>query len=145
MSEKPVQREGESLGEFYSRKNKWEVDTGQWCYQCGALAALMGDWNPGYKRLCHSCRSLATEKCEVRHNSYVRCPKCGFKWSPCDDGDYDLLSEDTRETTCGECDHEFEVATSITYTFTSPAMLVEDAGVDEETERVIDDVEEDDD
>jgi hypothetical protein len=119
----PVQRDDESLGDFYGRKHDWEVDAGMWCYQCGGLARLLGDWKPGYKRLCHSCDALKNGEGEVSHHDCVRCPKCGSMWSPCEGDNYDLLGDGEHDVTCCECEHEFEITTTIMYKFTSPARI----------------------
>lgn len=50
---------------------------------------------------------------------------CGGDWNVFETDDYDLYSEGEHEVTCIDCNHEFEVSTTISYNFQSPKRLKE--------------------
>lgn len=102
------------------------ISNGTLCYKCNSFISPRGM----EKWLCYDCRNLENNKEVCDHNKYVRCPKCNFYWKPESSEDYELLKEGAHNVICSYCEHEFEVETSITYTFTSPALV-------EETEEIL--------
>jgi DNA-directed RNA polymerase subunit RPC12/RpoP len=96
---------------------KAQVDNGEACRECKKYI-----YPPkGTPSLCYACISLHQDKFEVSHNERIRCPKCGHLW-PASDEEGELHSEGTHEVTCPECEAEFEINTSVSYEFTSPAL-----------------------
>jgi hypothetical protein len=99
--------------------SKAEVANGERCDSCRSMLL-----HPtGRPRTCGSCRDLAEDDGEVSHDERVRCPACKHTWNPRDNEEYDLLEDGEHSTTCGECGHDFEVSTSISWTFQSPALV----------------------
>lgn len=96
-----------------------EVAAGQKCTCCGDMIYPA----KGHPSRCSSCEDLDADP-EVRHDHLIRCPACGNHWKPQDTEDYKTAHEDgDHEVNCPECDHEFTVTTSVSYTYTSPARL----------------------
>ena len=91
---------------------------GATCSRCGRY--LFGA--EGSPQECFSCLSLDKPE-EVAHDSTVRCPDCGYTWDV-HNGDYCELFEDgEHNVTCQECDHDFEISTSVSWSFRSPPRL----------------------
>ena len=99
-----------------------EVDAGKWCSRCGHYLLFA----KGHPDKCHSCKSLDGPG-EVSHHKYIRCPKCFRSFDPSDADYYSLYREGDHQVTCGDCSHQFDVSTRISYTFTSPAKLAPEA------------------
>jgi hypothetical protein len=131
-TDKPVQAACESYSAYYHRLHQWEVDNGQWCYRCGHIASYLSA--PGYRKLCSSCENLDLDKGEVTSGTYIRCPKCGHQFNPFETEEYHVFEDGEHEVTCGSCDHTFEVTTSVSYTFASPARVEEGEPEDEPEE-----------
>ena len=55
-------------------------------------------------------------------NDSVRCPKCRHAEKYYDDN-FEWCSEGPHDVTCGQCGHDYEISTTISFSFTSPAML----------------------
>lgn len=109
---------------------KAQVANGERCRRCDDLIIFA----KGYPTSCRGCTDLQGGQEELRHNTLVRCPKCRHSWDPFESEDFQLLAEDGGDTTCVECDHTFNVETSIQYTFTSPAMLPQESEPEEDDE-----------
>lgn len=105
--------------------NAARVANGEQCSECGTFIAL----HMGHPDRCPDCRRVHDDTDEVDHGSRIRCPKCRRAWSVYDDGESSLFSEGEHDVTC-ECGHEFTVETIVSHTFTSPALLAEEATVD---------------
>jgi DNA-directed RNA polymerase subunit M/transcription elongation factor TFIIS len=95
---------------------------GGWCYVCGAYLLLA----KGYRDQCHPCRDMAEDAEEVTHDSRIRCPKCKHVESVSDGDNYDLYGDGEHEVSCGACGYEYEVSTSVSYSFQSPALIESD-------------------
>ena len=98
-----------------------QVDSGEDCQKCGSF--LM--FPKGYPTLCTSCKKAEGTE-EIWHDSFVRCPKCGYMWDPMVCEDYHLLSDGDHDAFCCECDHEFAMGTSVSFSFKSPARIQEE-------------------
>lgn len=120
--EKPVQTEGEDYWAFSRREREWEKATGRRCQMCGVFDVS----DKGYPCTCYECTHLVTDKGEVRHSDYIRCPKCRSQSQPGDCEMYELFEEGEHRVTCQFCENEFEVSTSISYTFRSPELIEEE-------------------
>lgn len=95
------------------------VAAGEVCSQCGTyIIRLFG--KPSGPTLCGSCKALIEDNDEVSSGSFVRCPACGNQMDACEP---ELYEDGSHDVTCDECDHEFEVETNISFSFTSPARL----------------------
>lgn len=54
---------------------------------------------------------------DFRCNDNPKCPHCGETYSIEAHEAYQLLSEDSHDVTCGECDRDFQVSTNVSYSF----------------------------
>lgn len=106
----------------WTEYHKAQLQNGDICTECGAYIV----WSKGVPSKCSMCRGLLDEKGEVNHEKRVRCPKCGYTWDPRKSEDYQLFENGTHNVSCCECDHDFEVTTDVSYTFTSPERLKEE-------------------
>ena len=86
------------------------------------LCGLEAKPDTGY---CGECRIMRDDPAEVMHDHLIRCPACGHMKRP--DFETPVWTEDGGDVWCEECDSDFHVETSITYTFTSPPREVADA------------------
>ncbi len=117
-----------------------EINEGKKCYKCGAYIMLSGISFFGRPEriagpsLCMSCRSLPNKE-EITHESFIRCPKCGHSWNPRDNENYEIYEDGDHNVCCPECDHDFEIFTSVTFTFRSPELISEQEEKDEEDEK----------
>lgn len=97
--------------------DKARVDNGELCYRCGQYV----NWHNGSGKLqaCVQCYFIhATE--EFTHARLLRCPVCRHDWQA--DGDDNVWTDGEHRISCPSCDHTFEVATRISYSFTSPGL-----------------------
>ncbi len=95
-----------------------EVNAGKWCSRCGHYLLFA----KGHPNKCQECKSL-DEPGEVQHHKFIRCPKCGRSFDPSDADYYSVYGDGEHKVTCGDCSHQFEISTRVSYTFTSPAKL----------------------
>jgi len=100
-----------------------EIAIGSRCYRCGHSSCF----GPGYRDLCSDCKNMDENSGEVTSSNRVRCPNCTHQMSPNDDL-YELYEEGTHEICCDECGEIFEVETSVSYSFESPALKKEEKG-----------------
>lgn len=99
-------------------EHKAEVAEGKYCYQCDRYLL----WPKGHRELCSECKEVNGPG-ECSHHRYVRCPKCGRHFDPGEQDYYSLYEGGEHKVTCGDCSHQFEVSTRVSYTFTSPARI----------------------
>jgi hypothetical protein len=101
-----------------------QVIAGEICMQCGHyIFNFFGPDTPGPKK-CGSCETLDIAIEEVTHEDLLRCPKCKHLQPSCDEWESGIHNEDDLSNIiCNECEHEYEVETSITYSFRSPPLL----------------------
>lgn len=105
---------------------KAQIADGDICSRCHqyivSIAHTKGE------QLCYSCSHLDLDKSEsVDHSKFARCPKCGYlsdlsQWDGCASFVY---QEGEHLVGCNECDYDFEISTTVEYTFTSPPMITE--------------------
>ncbi len=110
--------------ELVARKSKGEI-----CQRNGCNRFIV--WSRGYPQICSDCKALDSQE-ELHHPSEIRCPKCGYHWSVFDGENYGLHAEGEHKTSCPDCNHDFEVSTSISWSFQSPKRIKE---ADENTEQ----------
>jgi len=96
-----------------------QVANGDICSRCRSYVTALG---VGHPRECYDCQALDKPE-EVTHNDTVRCPDCGYTWGAHGGDDYDHLGDGEHNMMCPDCDHEFEISTSVSWSFTSPARL----------------------
>lgn len=96
---------------------------GEICTKCGGYVSIFG--GNGHPDQCHDCKSLTESSEEVSHHDIIRCPACGHEMNVSDFEDGRLYGDGEHNVSCDECDHDFEVSTSVSYTFTSPARVAE--------------------
>lgn len=113
----------------WNEYEKAKTANGERCTQCQCFV-----YPPkGHPTKCVSCETIGNQPGEVSHEKLIRCPKCQDTFSPGDREAYELYSDGTHEVTCGECDHEFQVRTWVSYSFDSPA-LIQEPEEEEETD-----------
>lgn len=112
-----------------------QAEAGEICYRCRKYlifenlgATLFGkDGDTRRRRLCSDCKHMDGDTKEVRHEQYIRCPKCGHQMSVNDFDGADwgemLYSEGRHDVYCDSCEHEFYITTHVSYTYESPPML----------------------
>lgn len=98
-----------------------EVEAGDICQKCHTFI-LFAKVGPV---LCGQCRKATEETEELWHDRFVRCPKCGYMWDPSETDDYHLMADGDHDAHCCECDHEFEMGTSISFSYKSPERIQE--------------------
>lgn len=54
---------------------------------------------------------------------YFRCPSCTGQFDPSDTETYILFHDGEHTIQCPDCNYEFDVITSVSYTFESPALI----------------------
>lgn len=108
----------------FNAYRKAQVANGERCQTCGSYVAILDP--SGSPTECASCKDFHGIE-EVDHSSCLRCPQCGGAWDPYDAENYEVLSEEEHEVSCPTCDYEFTVSTLVSYTFTSPPRLSEEA------------------
>jgi len=97
-----------------------EIDTGGRCRQCEALIVFP----KGAPSLCPACKDMLSPD-PVDHPRRIRCPRCRALMDPHADPEdlADLFLEGVHEVVCQSCEHEFDVTTTVSYTFGSPEVL----------------------
>lgn len=123
---------GEDGNIDWTSYKKAQKANGEYCDKCGSHIMFGGK---GYTTYCHQCNGLY-DKSTLVHNSLIRCPKCMMNFSAFE-CDYELMSEGEHSVNCIECDHFFEVTTSIQYTFHSPSAGEEQESREDEEEEDI--------
>ena len=119
---------------------KAEVAAGERCKTCGSSVytprfGISIDSPVIGPKDCGECSDIGKPE-ELSHSQYFRCPKCGHFNDPGYTENYKLFEDGEHEVGCGECDHDFTVSTSVSYDFTSPAMIQEDVEEDEDDQDV---------
>ena len=100
---------------------KAQVANGDKCSVCGAHIMWGGK---GHSERCHQCKSMQDDGSELDHDNLLRCPRCGHSWNPGhDDDEWAVYSDDTHDVCCSKCDYDFEITTTVSYSFTSPARI----------------------
>lgn len=100
--------------------HRQQVATGRICSCCASIILRSTDT----PQRCFACEQAELNDTEIDHESYVRCPACNEHIRPEDD--HDMYNEGENAVCCERCDYEFDVTTSISYTFTSPPRLSEE-------------------
>jgi len=95
---------------------KAQEDNGERCITCGSFIIF----DKGVRTECRSCKNMDEDDGEIDHDSIIRCPKCRETVTVADTDMWELYSEDDHDVSCPECDHEFKVVTSVSYSFCSP-------------------------
>lgn len=95
-----------------------EVAAGKWCSRCGHYLLFA----KGHPDKCFACKAL-DKPSECEHHKFIRCPACGRTFDPSEQDYYSLYKDGEHRITCGDCNHQFEISTRTSYTFTSPARL----------------------
>lgn len=95
-----------------------QIASGEKCRKCGKLIYP----GKGYESSCYDCDSLYSGRSST-HDQFIRCPKCGESWNPCDHEDYSVYEEGEHEVWCHHCEHTFKVSTTVSYNFDSGSML----------------------
>jgi hypothetical protein len=100
--------------------------------QRGESCSLCGNWigadAPGYPRRCFECERLIKNRGAVSHERYVRCPACGSSWTAGESVGENVFEDGCHRVECQSCRIEFEVGTTVSYRFTSPALTQGGAG-----------------
>lgn len=112
-----------------------ETANGERCSECGSHILFP----KGYRVKCQPCARLTNDDGEVKHESNIRCPACGYYWNPANSDYYELFADGEHNVGCHECGHEFTITTYVSYSFKSPARLPEEDEPDDEPEDEEDD------
>jgi hypothetical protein len=107
-----------------------KIENGQQCYRCESFLIPAR----GYRALCSSCNTLATDPRAVTHSRLIRCPKCGEQSDAEHRWESGIHGDGEHAIGCYECEHEFTVKTFVSYLFESPARLPEETEPEEEDE-----------
>jgi len=99
-----------------------QVKAGEICCKCGRYLVFN---KTGCQTICNSCVAVQDSKETVRHDKYIRCPKCNTTFEAQIFLDFDIYEEGDHDVDCPECGYFFIVETSVTYTFASPAVVDE--------------------
>jgi len=98
-----------------------QIKDGTRCLKCGDYIGF----STGYSRMCPDCVDFNRIKGEVSHSSLVRCPSCRIEMNVIDCELYELYEEGEHKVSCQICDCEFEVSTTVKFTFKSPETIIE--------------------
>jgi hypothetical protein len=127
----------ETSQEFWARVKREDEEkrqSGEKCCMCGEYIVCLRP--PGYSQRCWKCKQLDGQG-DVRDNRYIRCPKCRHSWNSFGDDcsfENSVFEEGDHDVSCPSCEHRFEVTTNVTYSFDSPALIVEESEAEEESE-----------
>lgn len=111
---------------------KAQIDAGDRCYKCDVhisnvrIGIFARQASP---QMCQACQHLADD-CSVEHEQFFRCPVCGEVTLVFENEYYELCQEGEHNVTCPDCDHKFEVITTVTYSFESPERITQEEAQD---------------
>ena len=81
---------------------------------------------------CYDCAQAAADDSAINMDEKVRCPECRHIFDPAANEMYAALDDGEHEITCPECGEDFEITTSVSRDYDSPAMKTK--GDDEDLE-----------
>lgn len=110
----------ETQWERFRREQRESIEKGEICSSCHRYVAIV--FPPGHPQKCVFCKRLENPE-STQHEKYIRCPNCKFHWDPYESENYAVLQDGCHEVYCGECDHKFEIVTSVIHTFHNPKCL----------------------
>jgi hypothetical protein len=96
-----------------------QVRNGENCSKCGGLATI---FPRGYPDKCHECKQLDSEE-EVVHSDSIRCPHCR-NVRRVDSEFFELFTEGEHLVSCYNCEKDFTIQTYISWSFTSPPIVL---------------------
>ena len=94
-----------------------ERATGGACMECNRFILFKS----GKPTTCSDCRAMVEDDDVVTHDGRIRCPACGRVEEV--DFEHEIYEEGSHDVSCGECDHDYEVQTVVSYSFESPERL----------------------
>lgn len=109
-----------------------KVSAGECCKQCSReifpplSAHALSTVGP---RLCYDCKELDECDDEVDSEDAIRCPACDGRMSV-DDDNSDWYEEGSHGVSCSHCGEDFEIETTVSYSFKSPARKSKAEGED---------------
>lgn len=115
----------EDGGHDWAAYDKHQINAGEKCSECGAHILnlnIFGKEKVSGPQRCYDCKQFEKPE-ECSSETFIRCPECGYKIDVFAREYYEILSDNSHDVSCIDCDHEFEVQTSVSYTFTSPEMI----------------------
>lgn len=89
------------------------------CKRCGVNLYMAWGLHTSEGAECSDCRSIK-ENGDIQMDSSVRCPSCRHVMCV---SELEIWDEGDHDVSCDDCGHDFEVNTSVSYTFSSPKML----------------------
>ena len=101
----------------WSAYHKAREEAGETCYECGEYISRPD----GSSTRCWECKNVPKPE-ELIHSHFVRCPQCGTTFDPYNSEQYKLFEDGEHTASCQSCYHDFEISTSVSYTFTSPPL-----------------------
>lgn len=90
------------------------------CPECKTKHLGRRIFGPQPDHLCEDCYR-ANDREEFISSRGVRCPRCG-RVDRDDLGEMGIYDEGNHTVLCDSCDHEYEVETELSITWTSPAL-----------------------
>lgn len=74
------------------------------------------------RQVCPDCLNIESSALHCDHNKMIRCPRCRHLINPYREEMHHAFNDGDHDIICPECQHQFKVAVSVEYTFTSPRM-----------------------
>jgi len=105
----------------WAQYKKAKRDAGEECYKCSGFIPYHYTATPG-PAMCGSCKNLENNPGQVFSERLVRCPTCSHQQEIDTYDDYSVYEEGEHEVMCNNCEEEYTISTSITYTFKSPRL-----------------------
>lgn len=105
--------------------NAARKQAGECCSRCESplIAPLFVPKPEPAPRLCYSCRDLDEDLGEVDSDDFIRCPHCREQSRVHDGENYSMFEDGEHEVSCDSCGKDFTVSTSVSYSFSSPAIV----------------------
>jgi len=118
-----------------------QIAAGEICYQCERY--IVFHEKTEQRTLCSTCKTVNESTDSVKHNKFIRCPKCHSVFEPLTFSEFDIYEEGDHDVDCPKCNYFFIVETVVTYSFESPAVMDKEEDLEDEEDIVVDCSEED--
>jgi len=109
-------KDGEVDWEAY---RKAQVSSGERCESCGRFIVF----GTGKSTACSLCKTINESSKIVKHDKFIRCPKCSSTFTAEDLSEFDIYEDGEHDIDCPNCKYFFVIETIITYNFSSPAIV----------------------
>jgi len=99
-----------------------QIANGEICSRCRGYVGYSYNRQP-FRTECSECKELRGTDEIYTNEKGIRCPNCRHIIDPTHDCDMDVYKDGTHTVTCDGCEHEFEVTTTVTYSWSSPQVI----------------------